>query len=315
MAVLAAPALARAQSADDKATADAAFVEGKRLMGAHAYAEACPKFVESLQRAPGIGTMLGLADCYEKNGQTASAWAEFREAASAAGRKGDKREALARQNATRLEGQLSKILVRVSTEADVQGLVVKRDGVEVGRALWEEAVPVDPGVHAIAASAPTFKDWQTTIEAPATPGVVTVTVPRLEAALVAAPAPSAPPPPAIAPRTSNDPGRTQRTVGAVVAGAGVIGAVIGSVFGVVAKSKLDQSNSNGHCDATDACDETGLALRGNAESAATASTVAFVVAGVAVAGGAALWFTAPRRESARVGLAPGPGGVTLIGKW
>ena len=139
-------------------------------MVAHAYADACPKFAESLRRAAGIGTMLGLADCFEKNGQTASAWAEFREAASAASRKGDKREGLARENATRLEPLLTKILVRVPPDADVRGLAVKRDGVELARALWEEAVPVDPGVHAVLASAPGWKDWQTTVEAPALAG-------------------------------------------------------------------------------------------------------------------------------------------------
>ena len=98
----------------------------------------------------------------------------------------------------------------------------------------------------------------------------------------------------------------------VAVGAGVVSVVIGSVFGVVAKSKLDQSNANGHCDTTDACDGTGLTLRSNAQSAATGSTVAFMVAGVAIAGGAILWFTAPR---VHVGLAPGPRSLALVGQW
>src|SRR5271170_7726762 len=133
-----APKVARAQAAEDKAAAESAFEEGKRLMSAHAYAEACPKFAESLRRDPGLGTMLGLADCFEKNGQTASAWAEFREAAGAAARKGDRREALARENAARLEPLLSMVVVRVSLEADVRGLSVKRDGVDLDRTSWGE---------------------------------------------------------------------------------------------------------------------------------------------------------------------------------
>jgi hypothetical protein len=314
------PAVARAQSAEDKAAAQSAFDEGKRLMTAHAFAEACPKFAESLRRDPGIGTMLGLADCYEQNGQTASAWAEFHEAAAAAARKGDKREVLARANANRLEPGLSKILVRVPPEADMQGLVVKRDGVDLGRALWDEAVPVDPGVHSIAASAPAFKDWQMTIDAPHAPGVQTVTVPRLE------PAPAPPPPaPAAAlsvPETpaplAEERGHTQRVVAIAAAGVGVIGIAVGSVLGLVAKSKLDQSNTTGNCNGADQCTGPGLDLRSSAKSAALGSTISFVVGGVAIAGGAVLWFTAPRDAHAKtpqVGLAPGPGGAAIVGRW
>jgi hypothetical protein len=321
-ATLLAPARARAQSAEDKAAAEAAFEDGKRLMQAHAFAEACPKLAESLRRDPGLGTMLGLADCYEKNGQTASAWAEFREAASAAARKGDKREALARSNAARLEPLLSKILVRVPPGADVRGLVVKRDGVDLGRALWDEAVPVDPGVHAISATAPGSKDWETTVDAPRAPGVQSVTVPRLEAAppppppapssAASAPLPSSTPPP-----DRGDAGRTRRIAGGVAAGAGVIGVAIGAVLGIVAKSKLDQSNADNHCDRTDACDAAGLSLRQSAGSAALGSTIAFVAGGVLVAGGAVLWFTAPHADGvgARVGLAPSPQGAALVGTW
>jgi hypothetical protein len=325
-AVLADPHASRAQappSAEDKAAAEASFQAGKRLMEAHAYPEACPKFVESLRRDPGIGTMLGLADCFEHNGQSASAWAEFLEAASAAARKGDRREELARQNAHRLETTLAKVLIRVPTEADVDGLVVKRDGVEVGRAEWGIAVPVDPGIHAVQALATGWKDWQTTIQVQPAPGVQTITVPRLE------PIPKAevtPPPPVESMPTvpsssgpASDPTagrrRTQRVVAAAVAGVGVVGIGIGAGFGLAAKSKLDQSNSGGKCDATDHCTRDGLALRQQAESAATVSTILFAVGAAAVAGGAVLWFTAPRRDGGRIGMAPAGAGATLLGAW
>jgi hypothetical protein len=317
-----APKVARAQSAEDKAAAESAFEEGKRLMSAHAYAEACPKFAESLRRDPGLGTMLGLADCFDKNGQTASAWGEFREAAGVAARKGDKRESLARENAARLEPLLSKVVVRVSADADVRGLAIKRDGVEVERVAWGEAVPVDPGVHAIAASAPGRNDWQTSVNVSTQAPVQTVTIPRLEDAPLPPAAVSTPPPsptvtPVPAPDTSQAPddGRTQRIAAVAVGGAGVVGVVLGAVFGLHAKSKLDDSNANGHCDASDACDGPGLTLRSEAKSAATVSTVAFALGGVAIAGGAVLWFTAPRGDHAAVGVAPSLRGVTLTGSF
>ena len=325
------PARARAQSAQDKAAAEAAFEDGKRLMAAHEYADACLKLAESNRRDPGIGTMLGLADCYEKNGQTASAWAEFREAAAQAARKGDKREALARDNAARLEPLLSKILIRVPPNADVRGLLVKRDGVEIGRPLWDEAIPVDPGAHSVSATAPASKEWQMTVNAASVSGVQTVTVPQLEPAPVEASAPAgavgagAQTPASSAssadhapeaPASATDPGRTQHIAAGVAAGVGVISVVVGAVLGSVAKSKLDQSNADGHCDPTDACDPTGLQLRKSAESAATGSTIGFVAGGVLVAAWAPCSGSRlPRPESARVGVAADPHGVLLVGRW
>jgi len=107
----------------------------------------------------------------------------------------------------------------------------------------------------------------------------------------------------------------QRIGGGVAAGAGVISVAVGAVVGIVAKSKLDQSNADNHCDATDACDGTGLQLRSSAGSAALGSTVAFVAGGVLLAGGAVLWFTAPRGDTPHIGLAPSPLGLGLVGTW
>ena len=67
------------------------------------YAEACPKFADSNRLAPGAGTLLNLGACYEKNGQTASAWATYADAASQAdhaGRKDWATKAKARMDAS-----------------------------------------------------------------------------------------------------------------------------------------------------------------------------------------------------------------------
>src|SRR5258706_2634131 len=65
----------------DKAAAQTLFDDGRKLMAAGKFGEACPKLAESQTLDPGVGTPVNLADCYEPGGQTASAWTAFLEAA------------------------------------------------------------------------------------------------------------------------------------------------------------------------------------------------------------------------------------------
>jgi hypothetical protein len=100
-------------------------------------------------------------------------------------------------------------------------------------------------------------------------------------------------------------------------GLGVVGIGVGSVFGLSAKSKLDQSNSSGNCDSTNHCSSQGLSLRHDASSAATLADVGFIAGGVVLAGGIVLYLTAPHgSQNAGVWtLAPAPvagGGGALL---
>jgi tetratricopeptide (TPR) repeat protein len=101
--------IARADGSD-AALALSLFQEGQRLVAEGKLPAACAKFAASLKLEAKLGTLLNLADCYEKNGQTASAWARFTEAEVMARRAGQPdREEFAREHAAALASRLSKL--------------------------------------------------------------------------------------------------------------------------------------------------------------------------------------------------------------
>ena len=94
----------RAARANDEATAEALFEQGRDAMRSGAYTKACLMFEESYRLVHGDGTKFNLGECYEKVGRTASAWAAFRDVAATSKLAGQKeREALAK---ARLEKSL-----------------------------------------------------------------------------------------------------------------------------------------------------------------------------------------------------------------
>jgi hypothetical protein len=343
-AVLAASPGARAQEPSSEAAATALFDEGRKLMGQHRYAEACPKLAESEQLAPSGGTLINLAGCYEQTGQTASAWVAWKDAAAranAAGKADAEKSALA--HAAALEPSLAKLTVAVAAGSDVPGLVVKRDGAAVGHAEFGMPIPVDPGSHVVEATAPTKKAFSAKVDVAAKQ-----TDARVSVALVDDPAAVAPPSPAAAaapaapvpasspagtpggaPPSAEQPAHakawsTQKTVALVVAGAGVVGLGVGTAFGLVAKSNNDQALQPQNCRTASLCYPSGLQLTSDAKSAATVSDVALAAGGAAVVAGLVLWLTAPSSSpgaptttGVRVApeLARGYGGLWLRGGW
>src|SRR5262249_17702632 len=124
-----------------------------------------PKLAESQRLAPGTGALLALALCHEKEGKTASAWAEFREVAPVARRDGRAdRSQMAEEHAAALEPKLARLTVTGDPEtAGVVGLVVRRDGAEMNRAAWGTPAPVDAGEWRLEASAPGRLPWRTVV--------------------------------------------------------------------------------------------------------------------------------------------------------
>lgn len=320
--LLVALGIATPARADNAALANALFDEGKRLMQAGKYAEACTKFADSQRLDPGVGTILNLAACYEKNGQMASAWSAYRAAAAAARDKGQTaREQAARESVARLEPGLAKVIVTVTPQPDDASLNVMLDGVAIPTGLRGLPSPVDPGNHKVEASGTGKKPWSKSF-AIAGAGTTPVLVPVLESAPVQAqasqPAAGSAPAPASGPPMDAEPrdGKSQRTVALIVGGVGVVGVGLGTAFGLMAKSA--NADSEPLCNARDMCTTQGSDYRDSAISKAAISTVAFSIGGAGLLGGAILWITAPRAQErgAQVSVVPtfSPDGAGLFAR-
>jgi serine/threonine-protein kinase len=334
LSTLAVSGVARAQvSAEEKATAEAVFEEGMRLIKVGNFAEACPKFEMSQRVEPAVGTMLYLAECYENTNRTASSWAMFREAASLAETSNQvERMKTAQARAKRLEPRLAWLTIDVPKDPAVPGLQIRRNGVPVSAELSGTASPVDPGEVLVEATAPGYLPYSTKVKV-AAKGRVSVTIPALQpspattpviaaAPVVAQPesgppaAVNPPPKPAGPSATAPTPVEHRSPIPWIVGGAGVAALGVGTYFGLTAISNADKARDlcpNGQCH-----DEAGQTAADHAHTQATLSNVSFILGSAAVATGVVLYFTLPTKQSTQVGLVPMADrstlGLTLRGK-
>ncbi len=319
---------ATAQSSADKAAAEALFQAGRDLMGSGKFAEACPKFEASQRLDAGLGTLLFLADCYEKANRLASAWATFREAESIAmGRSDQPRAQVAKQRYGAIEPRLSKLWIKVADGNDA-ATEVKRDGAAVPRESWGLALPTDAGEHTIQASAPGRKPWSTKIVVAGEATSVPVDVPVLEVAPEEPSAPARGAAPLPAPNASDQPNppvsHTQRTLSFVLGGVGVASLGVGTYFTIRANSKNNQSHNRCEPNSPNLCSQEGVDLRNQALSAARLGTAFMIGGGVLLASGVVLYLTSPSekpstfaRDGLRLAAGPTPSGghVSLGGTW
>lgn len=313
--------------------AEALFRDAKKLAADGRTREACEKFAESQRLDPSLGTLLNLAVCHEKEGKTASAWAEYATAAAQAARAGQsEREQFAREQGRALEARLSKMVI--TADEVPPGLEVRLNGEVLRAAVLGSPIPVDPGTYALEASAPGKKRWSQRVQIPAGPSSTAPRIPRLEdeAAAVAPVAPPAAEPPKAAPEPRKSPGprvrgaadeeapgSDRRTLGWISMGVSGVGVVVGAAYGFRTLSK--KSAGDEHCKGR-LCDAEGLALHDDAHRAATLSTIGF---GVGLLGaGIGTWLllssssSADRASAGRHLVAtpivgPGTGGVGLSG--
>lgn len=113
------------------------------------------------------------------------------------------------------------------------------------------------------------------------------------------------------------PGHTQRLIGVSMAGAGLVGVAVGTIFAFVSKSTFDQGYKDECGMMTKCTNPQGVADVQSGFDQAAVATVGFIAGGVLLAGGAAIYFTAPK--AGEVAIAPSLGdrgaGLTMRGAW
>jgi hypothetical protein len=331
--LLAVSSAASISRGDDSVAAQALFDQGKKLVAAHSYGEACPKFEESLRLEPALGTLLNLADCYEHQGRLATAWVKYLEVSAKARAAGQtERARIGRERAAALVPRLSNLVITVPDASRIDALEVERDGTRVGPAEWGTPVPADPGTHAVSASAPGRKAWSQSVTMAEAGKTATVVVPEL------APLPAEPKAQKAKPDdrmnglattpvvvAAAPPARglaAQRILALASAGIGVLGVGVGSYSGLMAISKKNDASrlcaSNPGMTCAPGSRPAANQLETDSRQWGDLSTAAFIAGGVGLAGAAVLWFTAPKSEPSRATSAElrvGPGTIQLDGTW
>lgn len=232
-----------AQAADP--VAESMFQEGVELMKDGRFADACPKLEASQKLEPKSGTLLTLANCSEQIGRTATAWAQYKEAAALA-RKEDREDYAQKATdlASKLEPKLSKLRIDAQVNQGGVELTVKLDGKTVLSGTFGVAFAIDPGSHEIEASAPGRKTWHARVTIGPRADTKVVAVPQLEPASAAGEPPPEPSPKA-SPAPPPDPppfggDTSSRTVPVWAWIAGAVGLV---AIGAAIAFKIDQGSA------------------------------------------------------------------------
>lgn len=231
-------------SAGDTSTAEHLFQQGLDAMKKNQFKEACDAFAGSNEADPSPGTQINLALCNEKQAKLASAWGWYRTAAGLAEQRGQKERAeLARGEAAKLEPKLHKLVISVKFPAD--GLTVSRNGSPVPAAVLGTDVPIDPGEYAIEVNAKGKKTWKQALHINPSPGVDRLEVPALEDAPVETkPGTGTPAADYSGPAVAGRDGTTQRNIGFVIGGAGIVAGIVAIAVEFLALREEDKSKQN-----------------------------------------------------------------------
>lgn len=324
---------AQTTTAEPNVDVQVLFAEADRLMTAGDFEAACPKFEEVTRRAPeGIGAKKALGECYAGLGRYASAWDQYSLAESMALGRTDPRAKHhaeeARNRMNELGPRISRVTIVVPTSIQtIPEVVATWDGIALDTAMQRIVKMVDKGPHLLEVKAPGRHTSRQNVDVTADGSYTTVTAEEPKLIVLANPgnkkaessadARSAKP----IPLKKGNP--WMRPLGIAFLGAGGAGLVAGSIFGGLAKSKWDQSNLDSLCMTYDACTAGGVALRNQAFTLATGSTIAFATGGVLLGLGTVFVAVGSRKTGAveqvsnapKVSFVVSPSGLVLGGTW
>lgn len=301
---------AYAQSGGE-AAATAQFDQGRALMKAGKFKEACDAFEKSQKLDPANGTLFNLAGCHEKIGKLATAWVAYRDLAQRD--TNAKRKAEAAKHAKDLDKRIPKLLLTAANAP--AGLTVTLDGADALPLVGIEN-PVDLRDYKVVATAPGFAPFETVVSVKTEGKTITVKLEldKLETATATKPdkretRTTVEQPIVDAPTRSH-----RKRNGAIVAALGGVAVGVGFVFGVKAKGKWDDAEAlcpDKQCP-TDDAKTAGDVLTDDARSAATLSTV-FVVGGAAIAA-AGIYFmvTGPSATTTALRVVPTTDGGAVV---
>ena len=268
-----------AQDTRDPAAAEELFRQGRAASEKQDFSTACAKFRESNRLDPAVGTVFNIADCEEKLGRLATSWTLFQEVVQRLPAV-DNRRAIAEQRASRLEPRVPKLSVHLA-HSERANVTVRRDGVSLGSASLDTALPVDPGDHVVIVEAPGTRAAE--FHARVGEGEHAV----LDVAVGEAQAVTGP----LYPGGSQPAARgSSHTAAYVIGGIGVAGLLTGAIAGVFVLNKKSTVNSD--C-AGKQCSAAGLDAANAGKTWGVVTTVGLITGAVGLGAATYLFVSAP----------------------
>jgi hypothetical protein len=300
----------RVAYANDAATADALFREGREAMKRGDHELAAKRFAESDRLQPAPGTKLNLAAAESKTTHLASAWEHARAARDDLA-KNDERYSLATSLFEELDRRVPRLTIRAMQPLSSDARV-RIDGSELREGVLDVALPQDPGKHQVVVSSPTTED--AAFEITLTEGakqVLEVHEGKKRAVPVSVENGSVGPvvpqrgPGGGRPGDTQTPvsgsGSTQSTIGYVLVAAAGASLLFGGASMIVRESITQSYNANPKCDTPESSPEC-QSQKASRDTWLGLAIGAFAGAGVLAGVGITLLVTAPSPTGARTAM-------------